>query len=212
MDGQERVFCHECQARWLRADHGLGCPNCSSDFTEIVGSRAVRFDAHPNSIQVGPRDDEPPDSVHGWDWDDAGESIPVPSLNPSAPSSPRHRIRHPSAPTPSHPSLSPFAPPGLRITRTGFSNYSLTGSPGGATPPDAGDGPPDGGFGGLGVLQLLQNAVAAAPEPNTGSHTMRFTGPNMNATVTVQSRTYGGGASAAAARDTRMRDMDQIHQ
>lgn len=32
------VFCHECEHDWFRDEHGLTCPECHSDFTEIVCS------------------------------------------------------------------------------------------------------------------------------------------------------------------------------
>ncbi|KAK6343290.1 hypothetical protein TWF730_010884 [Orbilia blumenaviensis] len=33
---RELVYCHECQNEWYRDQHGLVCPGCRSDFTEIV--------------------------------------------------------------------------------------------------------------------------------------------------------------------------------
>lgn len=30
------VYCHECENEWYRREHGLTCPDCHSDFTEIV--------------------------------------------------------------------------------------------------------------------------------------------------------------------------------
>ena len=32
----ERVFCHQCSHEWDRAQGGLQCPNCESEFTEVV--------------------------------------------------------------------------------------------------------------------------------------------------------------------------------
>ncbi|KAL9095227.1 MAG: hypothetical protein Q9165_002483 [Trypethelium subeluteriae] len=36
--GQQRdmVFCHVCENEWYREEHGLECPSCHSDFTEII--------------------------------------------------------------------------------------------------------------------------------------------------------------------------------
>lgn len=34
--GREVVFCHACSNEWYRDDHGLICPNCESEVTEIV--------------------------------------------------------------------------------------------------------------------------------------------------------------------------------
>lgn len=33
---RDMMFCHECQDEWYRDMHGLTCPECGSDFTEIV--------------------------------------------------------------------------------------------------------------------------------------------------------------------------------
>jgi E3 ubiquitin-protein ligase RNF115/126 len=30
------VFCHQCENEWYRDEGGLTCPDCQSDFTEIV--------------------------------------------------------------------------------------------------------------------------------------------------------------------------------
>ncbi|KAK3711555.1 hypothetical protein LTR37_009546 [Vermiconidia calcicola] len=30
------VYCHQCENEWYRDEHGLACPECHSDFTEIV--------------------------------------------------------------------------------------------------------------------------------------------------------------------------------
>lgn len=32
----EVVYCHACSNEWLRDAHGLTCPSCESDITEIV--------------------------------------------------------------------------------------------------------------------------------------------------------------------------------
>jgi E3 ubiquitin-protein ligase RNF115/126 len=33
---RDMMFCHECADEWYRDEHGLTCPECHSDFTEIV--------------------------------------------------------------------------------------------------------------------------------------------------------------------------------
>ncbi|KAL2008620.1 hypothetical protein VTN00DRAFT_6814 [Thermoascus crustaceus] len=35
-DRGDRMYCHACNGLWLRNDHGLICPYCESDFTEII--------------------------------------------------------------------------------------------------------------------------------------------------------------------------------
>lgn len=33
---REMMFCHECENEWYRDEHGLECPECHSDFTEVI--------------------------------------------------------------------------------------------------------------------------------------------------------------------------------
>ncbi|KAK4554013.1 hypothetical protein LTR86_008854 [Recurvomyces mirabilis] len=33
---RDMVFCHQCENEWYRDEHGLTCPECQSDFTEII--------------------------------------------------------------------------------------------------------------------------------------------------------------------------------
>ncbi|OCK84299.1 hypothetical protein K432DRAFT_389635 [Lepidopterella palustris CBS 459.81] len=33
---RDMVYCHECENEWYRDEHGLTCPECGSDFTEII--------------------------------------------------------------------------------------------------------------------------------------------------------------------------------
>ncbi|KAK4969245.1 hypothetical protein LTR66_011733 [Elasticomyces elasticus] len=33
---REMVFCHQCENEWYRDEHGLVCPDCESEFTEII--------------------------------------------------------------------------------------------------------------------------------------------------------------------------------
>lgn len=33
---RDMMFCHECADEWFRDTHGLSCPQCGSDFTEII--------------------------------------------------------------------------------------------------------------------------------------------------------------------------------
>ncbi|KAE8352529.1 hypothetical protein BDV28DRAFT_124255 [Aspergillus coremiiformis] len=35
-DVGDRMFCHACGGVWLRREHGLNCPRCGSEFTEII--------------------------------------------------------------------------------------------------------------------------------------------------------------------------------
>jgi hypothetical protein len=181
------------------------------------------MESHPESNE----------DIHGWDWEDANQA-PLAGLPP--PDEPSLRLQSPSrpltpppdaAPSPGFPGMVPAATPtgmpgGLRVRRTGFNTYHLTGDvPMGRTRPE-GDGR-EATFNGLNsVFQLLQHATA--PPANTGSRTMRFTSPSMNATVTVQSRTFGSGTSPRPRPDTTGQvqpdaagqmaehELDNIHQ
>lgn len=33
---RDLVYCHQCEDEWYRDEHGLQCPHCQSDFTEII--------------------------------------------------------------------------------------------------------------------------------------------------------------------------------
>ncbi|KAF2723382.1 hypothetical protein K431DRAFT_283182 [Polychaeton citri CBS 116435] len=33
---RDMVYCHQCENEWYRDEHGLTCPDCQSDFTEII--------------------------------------------------------------------------------------------------------------------------------------------------------------------------------
>ncbi|EMC96423.1 hypothetical protein BAUCODRAFT_474318 [Baudoinia panamericana UAMH 10762] len=33
---RDMVYCHQCENEWYRDEHGLTCPECQSDFTEII--------------------------------------------------------------------------------------------------------------------------------------------------------------------------------
>lgn len=84
-DGGDRMFCHACGGVWLRDEHGLSCPHCESEFTEIVRTESdghYLLERHSNravasQIEIPP--DIPPESP---------ESLPSlespPHINPWA--------------------------------------------------------------------------------------------------------------------------------
>ncbi|KAK2060992.1 hypothetical protein LY76DRAFT_391556 [Colletotrichum caudatum] len=47
--GREVVFCHACSHEWWQDEHGLQCPRCESEITEIVSP-----DNDPREIEDGP--------------------------------------------------------------------------------------------------------------------------------------------------------------
>ncbi|KAF9874802.1 putative ankyrin repeat protein [Colletotrichum karsti] len=64
--GREVVFCHACSHEWWKEDHGLHCPRCESDITEIVSP-----DNDPRLIEDGPSLHETPGAQrHRYPMDD----------------------------------------------------------------------------------------------------------------------------------------------
>jgi len=53
---RELVYCHQCENEWYRDEHGIICPECQSDFTEII------------EANHDPRDDEGPHLGGGGDF------------------------------------------------------------------------------------------------------------------------------------------------
>jgi hypothetical protein len=39
---REVVYCHSCSHEWYRDEHGLECPECGGDITEVVGRHRPR--------------------------------------------------------------------------------------------------------------------------------------------------------------------------
>ncbi|KAK1466404.1 hypothetical protein CCUS01_01253 [Colletotrichum cuscutae] len=48
-DGREVVYCHACSHEWWQDEHGLQCPRCESEITEIVSP-----ENDPREIEDGP--------------------------------------------------------------------------------------------------------------------------------------------------------------
>lgn len=47
---RELVFCHECENEWYRDQDGLQCPQCHSDFTEVVSLPTSKRSTLENSL------------------------------------------------------------------------------------------------------------------------------------------------------------------
>ena len=44
---REMMYCHQCENEWYRDEHGLECPECHSDFTEVIeANNDPREDEH----------------------------------------------------------------------------------------------------------------------------------------------------------------------
>ncbi|PTB42799.1 hypothetical protein M441DRAFT_359209 [Trichoderma asperellum CBS 433.97] len=58
---REVVYCHACSNEWYRVDHGLVCPGCTSEATEIISSDSDPRDFNDGSASTSP---EPHDPFH----------------------------------------------------------------------------------------------------------------------------------------------------
>ncbi|KAF2817399.1 uncharacterized protein BDZ99DRAFT_513643 [Mytilinidion resinicola] len=71
---RDMVFCHECENEWYRDEHGLSCPECHSDFTEIIEENH-----DPRVAAMADSDDDGPPPLgafhhhHPWDAPDPDE-------------------------------------------------------------------------------------------------------------------------------------------
>lgn len=78
---RELVYCHDCENEWYRDEHGLVCPNCRSDFAEVIepnndfredemripGEPAMRNAGAPGAV---PDPDE--DDIDALRWEQTG--------------------------------------------------------------------------------------------------------------------------------------------
>ncbi|KAF4420908.1 putative RING finger protein [Colletotrichum fructicola] len=63
--GREVVYCHACSNEWWQDEHGLQCPRCDSEITEIVSP-----DNDPRLIEDGPPLHDSPSTRHRHPLDD----------------------------------------------------------------------------------------------------------------------------------------------
>ncbi|KAK6507440.1 hypothetical protein TWF481_005872 [Arthrobotrys musiformis] len=62
---RELVYCHSCQNEWYRDQHGLVCPDCQSDFTEILeGDSSNPGRSHHHHPMFDSDDDDDDDEFH----------------------------------------------------------------------------------------------------------------------------------------------------
>ncbi|EME47706.1 hypothetical protein DOTSEDRAFT_69602 [Dothistroma septosporum NZE10] len=133
---RELVFCHQCENEWYRDEHGIICPDCQGDFTEII------------------------EEDHDPREDDA-----MPELDPQFPGH-GHEWYAPNAPDPDEADIddlhweenAPGGPPGGRLTGTLTRNIRLGGQGGQQ------GGQSGGGF--MGMLgPILQGALGGVVNP-----------------------------------------------
>ncbi|KAF2456234.1 hypothetical protein BDY21DRAFT_372834 [Lineolata rhizophorae] len=172
---REMVFCHQCENEWYRDEHGLMCPECQSEFTEIIEP-----DNDPRDLHDDENNHEFPESLlrehilgdlgqHDHDHHHPHDQ------HPFSPSPPPHLHHLHDVPDPEEDDLNRFT-----IRRTGPGNFTLSGtfvrsipprarSPGGS----AHDMPP--GMAGIAnnFGTMLQSILGGAPNqqrpPDMGS-------------------------------------------
>jgi len=68
---RDMVYCHQCENEWYRDEHGLACPDCHSDFTEVVSITAHLISTSRTNgfAQIeadhDPREDQLPELAEG---------------------------------------------------------------------------------------------------------------------------------------------------
>lgn len=77
---REVVYCHQCDHEWYRDEHGLVCPRCDGEITEIVSIDGIYFDEVLTETQITSESDPRP--IH-----EAPPSPPVP-FNTHPPNNP----------------------------------------------------------------------------------------------------------------------------
>ncbi|KAL3474934.1 hypothetical protein BJX99DRAFT_230571 [Aspergillus californicus] len=79
-DTGDRILCHACGRVWPQSQHGLNCPHCSSEFTEIIEIPPDTEDPeppHPDPPETFPGHRSPsPAPVNPW-----ADSNPFPTMN-----------------------------------------------------------------------------------------------------------------------------------
>lgn len=59
-EGKEIVFCHMCNSQWYRDQHGLICPVCEGEITEIVCYPSMIDDGGTDGVKVSAESDPRP--------------------------------------------------------------------------------------------------------------------------------------------------------
>ncbi|KOC18260.1 RING finger domain protein [Aspergillus flavus AF70] len=80
-DVGDRMFCHACGGVWLRRDHGLECPHCHSEFTEIIEIPPDTEEEVPDPPTSVPEDRSAPPrnpwaDHNPWDHDNMNTDTP----------------------------------------------------------------------------------------------------------------------------------------
>ncbi|EME86077.1 uncharacterized protein MYCFIDRAFT_90342 [Pseudocercospora fijiensis CIRAD86] len=74
---RELVYCHQCENEWYRDEHGIICPECQSDFTEIIEHNhdpREEIMTGPDFTGFAPDPDE--DDIGNFEWRNNGPGQP----------------------------------------------------------------------------------------------------------------------------------------
>ncbi|KAF1940524.1 hypothetical protein EJ02DRAFT_445405 [Clathrospora elynae] len=145
---RDMMFCHECSDEWYRDQHGLTCPECGSDFTEIIEDN-----------------NDPRARAFGHDGDDSDS---LPELEESA--GHLHPAHNPwQSDDPDEADIS-----NLHFTQTAPGRFNIRGTATRTVSPQE----LQGGLGAAsmgGFMSLLSGLAGAAASPNTQARASRFT-------------------------------------
>lgn len=85
------IFCHQCENEWYRDEHGLACPECHSDFTEIIeagndprededripADEHAHNDPHTHGHEEFYADDPDEEDINNIQWRQGGPGEPL---------------------------------------------------------------------------------------------------------------------------------------
>ena len=74
------MYCHECENEWYRDEHGLACPECHSDFTEVIEAnndpreddQHIPGEPDLRAAGFGPAPDPGEDDIDNLRWEQTG--------------------------------------------------------------------------------------------------------------------------------------------
>ncbi|KAJ5125583.1 hypothetical protein N7476_010076 [Penicillium atrosanguineum] len=95
-DTGDRMFCHACGGVWSRADSGLTCPHCESDFTEIIeippdpDTPPPELEPEPRTPPINPWADHRP-----WGSEETAGPRPFDLMDSGSPGYSQHTYRSP---------------------------------------------------------------------------------------------------------------------
>ncbi|KAI5206340.1 hypothetical protein E4T39_02442 [Aureobasidium subglaciale] len=198
MEGQQDlVFCHECENEWFRHQGGLTCPDCHSDFTEILFVRQTPLadSDHQIEAQHDPRHVEPDEpEAHPFDnhnpWAHTPLDAPDPDESDLSGETPAYQMRT---------NTNPNGGISMSFSRTFTSSPNPRGP---ASPPphthNHAQGPDA-------LLQMLSQIIGGARQPNQTTRDATPQSPDGEPNVRVFT---GGGPNFQYTATARLSPRD----